>query len=190
MFYSVSWTKKIYTALDNLNSDNTALFEDMEEHRTVINSVIRAFNDSTAETNANFKNIKLMMSEMGKAIDKYTKEIYISEIQTLLFSHIFQLDQKISDIVEIVQKAHDGVISGKLFRLPTFSEAIARLHRATFQDIRLPFDLGNLHLRQLNIIADIEGHYLDNDVILSITFPITEKVFELYKLTSTAYPFA
>lgn len=177
-------SQKIYEALDHLNADNTALFEDLSEHRTVINSVIRAFNDSTLGINENFRTIKLKLSEIGSNVDKNTQEIVLSEIQTVLLSHAFQLEEKISDIIDITQKAHDGVISGKLFRLPTFSEALARLHRATLQDIRLPFNLENLHLRQLNIIADIEGHYLDNNVVLSISFPLTEKVFDLYKLTS------
>lgn len=177
-------SEKIYKALDNLNADSSAIHEDLTQHRTVVNSIIRAFNESSSEVNENFKKVKKTLSDMGQIVDANKKEIQITEINTILFSHAFQLDQKIVDLLDIVQKAHDGIISGKLFRLPSFSEALSRLHRATQQDIRLPFDLENLHLRQLNAVADIEGHYVEDGIVLSLTIPLTETVFALFKITS------
>lgn len=177
-------SKKIYLALDNLNADSSAIHEEMIQHRTLVNSIIRAFNESSTEVNENFKKVKKTLGDLGQIVDTNKKEILISEINTILFSHVFQLDQKISDLLDIVQKAHDGVISGKLFRLPNFSEALSRLNRATRQDIQLPFNLEKLHLRQLNTVAEIEGHYVDDGIVLSLTIPLTENVFSLFKTTS------
>lgn len=177
-------SQKIYKALDNLNEDSSAIHEDLAQHRTVVNSLVRAFNETSLELNDNFRRVKKAMSDLGQVVDANTKEIQLTEINTILFSHVYQLDQKIIDLLDIVQKAHDGTISGKLFRLPSFSEALSRLHRATLQDVRLPFDLEKLHLRQLNAVADIEGHYVEDGIVLSLTIPLTENMFALYKVTS------
>lgn len=176
--------QKIYKAIDELSADNTAIFQEMAEHRTTINSIIRAYNQSTEELNTNFRSIKLKINEIGQEINSNKKELFITEIQTVLFSHAFKLEQKILELTDILEKAHDGTISGKLFRLPEFSEAVARLHFVSTQGIKLPFDINKLHLRQLNAIGEIEGHYLDDVVILSITIPITTNVFDLYRSTS------
>lgn len=176
--------KKIYKALDELTSDDGAVFQELHEHRTTINTIVRAFNQTTDEINTNFQSIKTKIGEITENINFSKQEIYISEIQTVLFSHAHKIEQRIAEVTDILQKAHDGVISGKLFRLPEFTEAITRLHFASSQGIKLPFDIEKLHLRQLNAIGDIEGHYLDNLVIITITIPITNNIFDLHKSTS------
>lgn len=40
-------SKKIYKAIDELTADNSAVFEEINQHRSVINSVVRAFNETT-----------------------------------------------------------------------------------------------------------------------------------------------
>lgn len=176
--------QKIYKAIDELSADNSAIFQQISEHRTTINTVIRAFNQTKEELNTNFRSIKVVLSEMGQQVNENKKELLISEIQTVLFLHAFKIEQKISELTDIIQKAHDGIISGKLFRLPEFSEALAKLHFVSSQGIKLPFNIDKLHLRQLNAIGEIEGHYWNNMVVLSITIPITTNVLDLYKSTS------
>jgi hypothetical protein len=128
------------------------------------------------------------LANMNQQVNQNTKEIQLTEIQTILFSHAFQLDSKISDLLDIMEKAHDGIISGKLFRLPSFTESLYKLHRAAQNDIKLPFDIEKLHLRQLNAVADIVGHYLDNNVILTVNIPLSENIYDFYKVTSIPIP--
>ncbi|KAL5275295.1 hypothetical protein ACFFRR_001297 [Megaselia abdita] len=51
-------SKKIYKAIDELTADNSAVFEEICQHRSTINSIVRAFNATTEEINENFKTIK------------------------------------------------------------------------------------------------------------------------------------
>lgn len=42
--------QKIYKAIDELNADNSAVFQQMSEHRTIINSIIRAYKQNNRRT--------------------------------------------------------------------------------------------------------------------------------------------
>lgn len=180
--------QKIYSAIDELTEDSKTVFEELDHHRTTVNSIIRAFNETTTKVNQNFLTIKSKLSELSEAVNDNKKELYLSEIQTILFSHIYLLDQKIAELNDILIKAHDGMISGKLFRLKEFSEAIARLHFLSAQGIKLPFEVDKLHLKQLNTVADIEGYYMNDLVIVSITIPLSASVLDLFKSTSIPIP--
>lgn len=180
--------QKIYKTIDELTLDNKVVFEEIEKHRTTINSVVRAFNQTTEEINDNFKLIKIRMTELGQIIDETQRELHLTEIQTILFSQAYKLEQRILELIEIAHKAHDGIISGKLFYLPDFSKALSRLHTLSLQGVKFPFEFDTLHLKQLNAVSEVEGYYANNQVIISIMVPLTSNSFELFKSTSVPIP--
>lgn len=82
-------SKTIYKAIDELTADNSAVFEEITQHRTTINSIVRAFNQTADEINENFKLIKTRLMDLGQLVETTKRELYLTEIQTILFSQAY-----------------------------------------------------------------------------------------------------
>lgn len=177
-------SKTIYSALDKMSESEQFILEEVSHHRTTVNEIINAFNTTTKQINQNFVQIIARLNSTENSTNKLKQELVLTEIQVLLFSYLSKLERKIEELTAIAQDAHDGLISGYLFRSSKFTEAFAKLHYLKTRGVQLPFDLDNLHLQEINKIADISAYYLKDSVLISIMIPLSYSILDLYRLTS------